>query len=70
MIGTFVLKLQRVYAEYSLKPPFRTNDEIRLCVLEKQSHCPEYGVHDAASGVIRVLSFDLQAICSKYRHET
>jgi len=70
MIGTFVQKLQQTYAEYTLKPPFAQNDEIRLFFLEKQSLCSEYGVHDAVTEVIRVLSVDLQTICFKYRHET
>jgi len=70
MIGTFVLKLQHVYAEHTLKPPFARNDEIRLFVLEKQSLCPEYGVNDAATKVIRALLLDLQTLCPKYRHET
>jgi len=33
MIGTFVHKLQHIYAEYTLKPPFAQNDEIRLFFL-------------------------------------
>jgi len=70
MISTFVLKPPHIYAECTLKPPFARNDEIRLFVPEKQSLCPEYGVHDAATEVIRVLSFDLQTIVFKYRHET
>jgi len=52
------------------KTLFGRKDEIRLFVLDKQSLCPEYGVHDAASEDIRVKSFDLQTFCSKYRHET
>ena len=70
MIGNFVLKIKHIYAEYALQSPFARNDEIRLFVPEKQSLCPEYGVHDAATEVIRVLSFDLQTIVFKYRHET
>jgi len=30
MIGTFVLKLQNIYGEYTHKPPFAQSDEIRL----------------------------------------
>jgi len=70
MIGNFVLKIKHIYAEYALQSPFAWNDEIRLFVLEKQSLCPEYGVHDAATEVIRELSFDPKSICCKYRHET
>ena len=65
-----MLKLQYIYAEYTLKAPFAQNDEIRLFYLEKQSLRPEYCVHDTVTEVIRVLSVDLQTICFKYRHET
>ena len=54
-----MLKLQYIYAEYTLKAPFAQNDEIRLFYLEKQSLRPEYCVHDTVTEVIRVLSFDL-----------
>ena len=70
MIGIFVLKLHHIFAEYTLKPPFAQNDEIRLFFLEKQFLCSEYGVHDAVTEVFRVLSFELPTICFKYRHET
>jgi len=37
-----------------LKPPFAGIYEICLFVLEKQSLCPKYGVHDTATKDIRV----------------
>ena len=62
MIGTFMLKLQHIYAEHTLQPPFAQNYEIRLFFLEKQSLCREYGAHDAVTEVIRLFFFDLQTI--------
>jgi len=56
MIGTYMLKLQSIYAEYRLKPSFAQIDKVRLFVLEKQSCSLSlvYGVHDTANEDIRV----------------
>jgi hypothetical protein len=44
-IYTFVLELHPMYAKKRPESPFVPNNEICLFALDKQLHCPEYGIH-------------------------